>query len=183
MGKNTKQGMNLLKVQPTEHRLMALGTQLTFMERLFLEHQWALMEQRWETALERFEQVYECRTVHLDFMENRLLPLFEKYIHPVPHGARLRYFKREAAQIRKRLKPYIRLLSRLYQSDAMKQLDLARLFDEYMLLKDLLDHHDTREKVFLFPLLDTKLNATDRWALLNIYRARITQLEERWRYV
>ena len=174
--------MTLLFFKPYGNRLCDLKNQLEGLDKLFLEHQWALMEKKWETALERYEQMYELRLYHLAFMEFSLLPLFENNLKTIPRGARPLYFRREARLIRNGLKRYIRLFGRLYLHNKMETIDVPRLFDEYMPLKDLMDHHDAREKVFLFPKLDDALPAVKREQMLEDYRKTVKQLEKRWIY-
>ncbi len=158
----------------------ALGPHLECLDRLLVEHQLAFMEKRWEDGITAYEQVYELRRYHLTFMEQRLLPLFESFYPQPPHGARSIYFIREKKQIVKTMARYVRLFSRMYLAERMAALDLPRLFDEYMYLKDLLDHHDAREKGFIFKLLDAQLPAFDRKNLLSAYREGLIKMKGRW---
>ena len=157
-----------------------LSRQLAQTDEWLTEHQLAFMEERWEAGMVCYEKVYELRRYHLRFMAESLLPLFRQHYPQPPSGARPLYFEREKKLILKTMRPYAYLFPRLYLAGRMETLNLARLFDEYMYLKDLLDHHDAREKGFLFRLLDEGLSGERRSALLERYRRGLRVFEGRW---
>ena len=57
-----------------------------------------------------------------------------------------------------------------------EELDIVNIFEDYAWLKDLLDHHDAREKAFLFPILDEKLPVVPKRELLKEISKRLGQL-------
>ncbi len=63
--------------------------------------------------------------------------------------------------ILKDLNKHVRFLGQLLLHPQQIKLDLVRLFEEYAWLKDLLDHHDAREKVFLFTVLVNEMTEED----------------------
>jgi hypothetical protein len=132
---------------------MDLQKNLELCDRLFLEHQSALMHKKNEQALHLFGKIYNYRMSHLSAMENILLPAFEKIVPDIPKGAKKIYFLREKKLIERELKRMIRMLSESVLHNTT--LDLLHLFEEYVWLKDLLDHHDAREKTFLLPTLQS----------------------------
>lgn len=157
-----------------------LSAQLQNLDDLLIEHQLAFMEKDWKKGIGLFEQVYELRRYHLNFMEDKLLMLFRAYYPRPPHGARPLYFIREKKLILKKTSAYVHLFGKLFLAGRMGQLQLPRLFDEYVYLKDLLDHHDAREKGFLFTLLDSAMAAKERLVLLHDYRVGLEPLKDRW---
>ncbi len=173
--------MTLCFFDPTEDTLSSgLTRQLETLDGWLREHQLAFMERRWREGILLYEKVYELRRYHLDFMESELLPRFEDRYPKPPHGARPGYFRREKKLIIKTMRPYAHLFGRLYLREAMEELSLPRLFDEYMYLKDLLDHHDAREKGFLFRMLDEALSRETVGTLLINYARGVEQREARW---
>ncbi len=135
-----------------------LSSQLVFCDKLLLDHQVSLMHKKYEQALSQFEQLYEIRTTHLQIMEEKLLPLYESLHLEYPKGGRPLYFIREKRLILKELNRQVRLLGQFILHPEQITLDLVNLFEEYAWLKDLLDHHDAREKGFLFPSIDKELS-------------------------
>lgn len=133
--------------------------------RLLLQQQILLMHDKTESAQLLFEEFYTYRKAHLIMMENLLLPAFEKVVKDdLTEGAKPLYFIREKALILKELENLVRKLGNLVLHTG--QLDIVALFEEYAAFKDLLDHHDAREKAFLFPILDEKLDVIDKGNLL-----------------
>ncbi len=138
-----------------------------FCDRLLIEHQISLMHNNVEKALLQFEQLYEIRTTHLKIMEEKLLPLYETVLDEFPKGGKPLYFIREKKLILKDLNRFIRLQGRMLLNPDSVKIDLVELFEEYAWFKDLLDHHDAREKVFLFPVLDRNLDEKNKTILLD----------------
>lgn len=125
------------------------------------------MHKNFERALFQFEQLYKIRTKHLQIMENKLLPLYQSLLTDFPKGGRPLYFIREKKLILKKLNRFVRFLGELVLNSGKTKLDLVKLFEEYAWLKDLLDHHDAREKAFLFPTLEKKMSKDNRQQLLS----------------
>jgi len=164
--------MKLILSPPT---FSDLKQNLELCDDLFLKHQIKLMHKEIENALAVFEQLYRIRTIHLSVMEEILVPAFISMIEEIPEGAKPLYFEREKKQIFKYLDKYIKLLGNLLlHSDP---LDIVSLFEDYAWFKDLLDHHDAREKAFLFPSLD-KIANDKKQLLLNKVSAQLAALEE-----
>jgi len=151
-----------------------LKKNLEYCDSLFLDHQLLLMHRDTEQAFEIFEQLLAIRKVHLSVMEQSLLPAFVEVKETIPDGAKPLYFEREKKQILKFLEIHARKLGNtVLQSE---KLDIVALFEDYAWLKDLLDHHDAREKAFLFPALDA-LNETKRTEILEDVSSQLVSLE------
>jgi len=143
---------------------------------LFLQHQLQLMHKNVEQAFGLFEKIVLIRGLHLEIMEDLLLPEFIKISDQIPAGARPLFFVREKKQILKYFNKYIRDLGSILLHSA--ELNIVHLFEEYTWLKDLLDHHDAREKAFLFPTLDARLEPSLKHQLLQNVAKRLLTLEE-----
>jgi hypothetical protein len=136
-------------------------------DKLLMRHQVSLMRKEVEKAMIQFEQLYEIRSTHLKIMEEELLPLYKSVLNEFPKGGKPLYFIREKKLILKDLNRFIRLQGQTLLSPDSVKIDLVKLFEEYAWLKDLLDHHDAREKVFLFPVLDRNLDEKNKTILLD----------------
>jgi len=152
-----------------------LKLNLELCDKLFLQHQVQLLHKKNEQAFAIFEKLTLIRKVHLTVMEDCLLPVFKKTLQQIPDGAKPLYFEREKKQILKYLNKYIRKLGSIILNS--EELDIVTLFEEYAWFKDLMDHHDAREKAFLFPILDEKLQKSEKIELLNIISGQFAVLE------
>jgi len=151
-----------------------LKKNLEYCDSRFLEHQLLLMHRKIDPAFAIFEQLVQIRKVHLSLMEQCLLPAFIKTKDKIPQGAKPLYFEREKKQILKYLNSYVRKLANTLLHSA--KLDIVGLFEDYAWLKDLLDHHDAREKAFLFPTLDA-LNEKRRAEILEDVSVHLAMLK------
>jgi hypothetical protein len=151
-----------------------LTKNLEYCDSLFLDHQILLMHKKTGQAFAVFEQLVQIRKVHLAVMEECLLPAFLKTADTVPEGAKPLYFEREKKQIFKFLEIHARKLGNTVLHS--EKLEIVTLFEDYAWLKDLLDHHDAREKAFLFPALDA-LNETKRAEILENVSAQLLSIE------
>jgi len=153
---------------------------LLFCEELLTFHQISLMHKQPEQALLYFEQLYETRRLHLDHLENRWIPYYESSFPKLPKGGKPIYFRRERKLILKHTEKYVRLFSRYVQNPRAIKLDLPRLFEEYMFLKDLLDHHDARETKILLPFLGKNAAEHVLAGFMEEYNREIKLLWRRW---
>jgi len=158
--------------------LYPLKQRLERCDRLFLEHQVSLMHGDFETAQMRLEQVYEMRQLHLQIMEELLLPLYEEIQVEPPKGGRTHYFIREKKLILREFSKFIRINSDVLLNASHKKADIVFLFEDYVWLRDLLDHHDAREKAFLFPVLEDKLDSKRCNEIATIIETKFTALEK-----
>ncbi|KAA3617545.1 MAG: hypothetical protein D8M58_01715 [Calditrichaeota bacterium] len=135
---------------------------------MFIDHQIFLLKKDYEQALLIFERLYDIRTIHLKIMEEKLLPLYESALNEFPKGGKPLYFIREKKLILKDLNKQMRFLGQFVLHPEKVELNLVKLFEEYAWLKDLLDHHDAREKAFLFPTLEKELPDEQKKNLLEM---------------
>ena len=117
---------------------------------LFVMHQKYLMHGEIEKASDKLLELKKFLKFHLEAEDNILLPLYEKYVSPIPAGGAVEFFIHEHHKINRYMDAFY---GRSIDISA-DSLDLVHLFDEYYKFKHLLDHHHTREDTFLFRLLD-----------------------------
>ena len=130
-----------------------LITILEYCDSLMIEHQVLLMKQNYDQAFACFEKMYSIRLKHLEQMENTWLPEYENATPVFPSGGRPLYFLREKKLIVRDLEKHVRKAGQLALEHPGGNFNIVELFESYIRTKDLLDHHDAREKAFLFPLL------------------------------
>jgi len=148
-------------------------------DRLFIEHQTACMSGNWEKALYAMERMYEFRMQNIQDEEDFLLPLYQSGIGEIPRGGALKFFVREHKLIKKNLDQMIRNMSNIILNDSGNDVNLIKLFEGYHTFKDLLDHHDSRERVFLYKLLDERMEMGVRDPALQKINIRWTELREK----
>jgi uncharacterized protein with PIN domain len=145
-------------------------------ELLLTEHRLALLRGELPAATRAFARFARTMRRHLDDEDAHVLPLYRARAPAEGHarGERPEVFEHDHAKIREHLARVEALLAALdaapptahaAPSDAV---DLARLhlLDRERTLVDLLDHHDRRERAFLYPFLERSLDAAERQALL-----------------
>lgn len=130
---------------------------LSYCDKLMLVHQTHLMRKDYIAAFAAFEELYNIRLAHLDLMEKSWLEAYKKILDEFPAGGRPVYFLREKKLILRDLQKYVKLTSNFALQGPDKGFKLVELFEGYIWFKDLLDHHDAREKAFLFPALEDNL--------------------------
>lgn len=122
---------------------------------LFLDHQQQCMQGFWENAYARLYAVYHLREHAMQIEEQWLIPLYQSRVMEVPKGGAVKYFMREHALIRKRLHSFLQRIKHTLFDPNREEINLVSLFEAYHTFKDLLDHHDSRDRVFLYRELDT----------------------------
>ncbi len=139
------------------------------LDELFFEHQRALIRGRFETALQILETYERNLAHHILDEEELLLPIYGKRVD-IPVGASVEIFLNEHRKIREFLPLFKAEFSKL---KAARDKERATIFllDSQVIFKKLLVHHDTRERRFLYPLLDQVTSLTERhiiFAKLNL---------------
>jgi hypothetical protein len=144
--------------------------------RLFLAHQIACMSANWEEALNAMELMYELRMQNIQDTEDLLIPLYQSFINEIPQGGAIKFFVRENKLVRKNLDSFVHNISNVVLYDTGNEVNLVKLFESYHSFKDLLDHHDARKRVFLFKLLDEKVDSRNRESVLGKINYNYTAL-------
>jgi hypothetical protein len=156
-----------LKIIPMRfHSFSDIDRLHRFADHLFIEHQAACMEHNWDIALRKLELMYELRIQNIKVENEFLLPLYKSEISEIPKGGALKYFEREHKLIAKYLKSIIHNISDIVLHELSDKINLVKLFENYKDVKDLLDHHDAREREFLFKLLDENIDIQTKSSIL-----------------
>jgi hemerythrin-like domain-containing protein len=151
------------------HNISDLSDFHIYINNIFLEHQIAIMNGELENAYTHLRFLSKLIKRHISDEEELLIPVYEKLISPEPPGGAIRYYLREHKQI---LRILNKLVSNLKEwlTNPPGQIDIVRQFDSYYKFKELLDHHDSRERVFLYRLLDQKLSPKEKYVILDKIR-------------
>jgi hypothetical protein len=118
----------------------------------FFEHQRALIFGEFNAALERLLGYESLLLDHIRDEEELLLPIYEARAE-IPVGASAEIFCNEHNKIRQYLELFKAEFTKLLTADDRERA-IIFLLDSETTFKRLLVHHDTRERKFLYPLLD-----------------------------
>jgi hypothetical protein len=143
-------------------------------DELFLHHQAYLMKNDLENALLTFEKIFEYTNQNIKDEEKFLLPYYAAHPESIPQGGAVYFYEREHKLLRREMKKYLKLYSEALLHPGSVEIDIIKIFDDYYDLKDLFDHHDARERVFLFKVLDEIMPVEEKEKILR-------QIEERQR--
>ena len=139
--------------------IIGLNQQHEYITELFIMHQKLIMHGKMNHAIELLEKLSLYVRNHIKTEDNFLIPLYEKYISPVPVGGAVDFFRIEHEKINQFMFDILKASAQWTGKFKIKQIELVRLFDKYYNFKHLLDHHHTRENTYLFHLLDKVLEA------------------------
>ena len=129
--------------------LLMLHQQL---DELFFEHQRALIRGELEMALQKLEEYERGLLDHISDEEEVLIPIYAERAQ-APVSASVEIFQNE----HRKLKEYLALFKAEFpklSAAADRERAVIFLLDSQNTFKRLLVHHDTRERKFLYPLLD-----------------------------
>ena len=129
--------------------LLVLHQQL---DELFFEHQRALIRGELEVALARLEGYEKELLDHIWDEEEVLIPIYAARAE-APVGGSAEIFLNEHRKIREYLALFKAEFANLSAADDLERAVIF-LLDSQVIYKRLLVHHDTRERKFLYPLLD-----------------------------
>ena len=141
----------------------------TYLNKIFIEHQIAIMNGELDNAYSQLRFLSKLIRRHISDEEELLIPEYEKLIRPEPPGGAIRFYLREHKQILRILNKFVSNLKE-WLTNPPGQIDIVYQFDSYYKFKELLDHHDSRERVFLYRLLDQKLSQREKYIILDKIR-------------
>jgi len=146
--------------QLLELTLMAVHQQL---DQIFFRHQCALLDRDAPRASHCLAEYSAMLLAHIDEEERFILPCY------AAHGgdatdAPVRLFQGEHHNLRRFLMDFAERL-RVWSQSPDDRL-LLELFDRQATFKNLLLHHDLRERNMLYPHLSRSLSATEQQCLL-----------------
>ena len=138
---------------------------------IFVQHQEHLVSGRLARARERFARFDAEIREHIGEEEAEMMPIYEER-GGAPPGGSPELFTSEHRKIEKHLEGIAADLESLEDGNARGVIDL--LEREYE-LKQLLLHHDLREKNFLYPILDRVASAEEKDRILAMLRGRLAR--------
>lgn len=122
------------------------------LDELFLEHQRALIRGDLEVALAKLEGYEKELLDHIWDEEEVLIPIYAARAE-APVGGSAEIFLNEHRKIREYLVLFKAEFVKLFAAGDLERAVIF-LLDSQVIYKRLLVHHDTRERKFLYPLLD-----------------------------
>ena len=132
-----------------------------YMDAIFVSHQIAIMEGKSQEALTILTMLQKRMSRHIRDEEALLLPPYQLAIKPEPQGGAVAFFQKEHLQILGFLHSLIGS-----QPSGQAHISFVRYFDQCIIYKDLLDHHQARERHFLYRLLDGVLQRKEKKRIL-----------------
>jgi iron-sulfur cluster repair protein YtfE (RIC family) len=133
------------------------------LDELFLAHQEALLDSNIERAaaiLDEFES--ELRS-HMRFEEELLFPIYERAGRI--EGGPIEFYSGEHKKLLDFLARSSATLAGMRAAPPAKR-QIVELFDQEAMFKQLLQHHDARERNILYPTLDKVATEAERVRLL-----------------
>lgn len=150
----------------TPRSLMLVMERHAHLDALFLEHQTAVLDRDMASARGALEAYAQALEAHMQEEERHVLPLYAARVPEQPGGQpqmfhdEHRRIRQLVADLTKRLDALAATADRPDAKTALALLDQETQFKNYM------DHHDRRERSFLYPGLDAHLTPDERAALL-----------------
>jgi hemerythrin-like domain-containing protein len=136
-----------------------------YLDELFLQHQEALLQLDIELAAERLMSYEHELRLHMQVEEEWLLPVYAR-AGKIPGGPP-EFFTGEHRRMREFLERIAARLEEMKLDRANLSRRVIALFDEEAAYKNLLLHHEMRERNLLFPTLDRVTDETERRELVN----------------
>lgn len=150
--------------------LLILHEQL---DELFFDQQRALIRGELQAALEKLE-AYESELLdHIWDEEEVLIPIYAERAE-APIGGSAEIFLNEHRKIRDYLNLFKAEFTKLFAADEFERAVIF-LLDSQTTFKRLLVHHDTRERKFLYPLLDEVTTEPEKLRIFERLRLRPTK--------
>lgn len=145
--------------------MMAVMERHTHLDALFLEHQTAVLDRDLTSARGALEAYALALDAHMAEEQAHILPLYGARVPEQP-GGQTRMFLDEHARIRVLLADLQKKVDALCGLEKPEPKAVLALLDQETQFKNYMDHHDRRERSFLYPGLDGVLSVAEREALL-----------------
>ncbi len=155
--------------EPTFLSLLGLHHELND---LLARHQAKLVSGAIGKAVSDWAEFMAALIVHADDEEQLLLPLYQKRV-TIPRGGTVDLFLAEHRKIRAFLAEISGLLNEVKGMPEPGAHRIIVILEREYEFKKLLEHHDMREKNFLYPLLDGGTAAAERRKMLSRLRVSI----------
>ena len=133
------------------------------LDELFFVHQRALMRMDIGEARRALEEFNSALLAHIHDEEELMIPIYlDRAVSPI--GATAEIFLGEHNKIRQYLELFKAEMIKLKTTEDLER-GVLFLIDSQHIFKRLLVHHDTREKKFLYPILDEVTTESERLEL------------------
>lgn len=155
-------------VDETAFSLMALMERHASLDGLFLEHQTALLERDFDGAVGAFERYVAVLEAHVEEEQRTILPLYREKAAQPPGGT-AGMFEDEHRKIRDMIADLRGKLENARDAASGRRPDariVLALLDQETQFKNFMDHHDRRERTFLYPGLDAVTTPEERREIL-----------------
>jgi len=139
-------------------------------EEIFLVHQEALLDLDIPLAAASLRRFGEALRHHIQVEEDILLPIYQQA--PPPPGGATELFRGEHRKLCEFLDRFEQLLALMQDRPADLKRRILHLYDLQASFKNLMEHHDLREKNIFYPTLDAITSRREREALLPVCAAR-----------
>lgn len=136
------------------------------LDRLLLQHQSALLAQNIPEARRHWTEYEAALGRHMRFEEEEILPIYRR-LDPPPKGCPAEFFTGEHKRLREFLMRIKRKISGLGKGKKREE-KILKLLDLEWAYKNLMQHHDSREKNVLYPSLDRLVTAAERRGILSL---------------
>lgn len=146
--------------------MMVMMERHAHLDALFLEHQTALLDRDMTSARGALETYAQALDAHMSEEEAHVLPLYRARVPEQP-GAQTQMFLDEHARIRLLVGDLVKKVDALAAAaDRPDAKTVLALLDQETQFKNYMDHHDRRERSFLYLGLDAVTTPEEREALL-----------------
>lgn len=126
-----------------------------------------------DRALAAWCELAELLLAHLRFEDEHLIPLFAARVQPPPRGCSAELLNAEHRKLEKLLTELGPALQAHLAERREDPVALLQLLEQQRTLREVLEHHDQRERAAFFPALEEILDEEDREQL---GRLRASQL-------
>ena len=131
---------------------------------MFLSHQEALLALDLELALIRLKRFESELRAHMRLEEDLLLPLYARA--GSIRGGPIEFYTGEHQRMTEFLARFTEQLEELKRNPSKLRRGIIELFDGEAVFKQLMQHHDMRERNILYPTLDKVTSEEERRDLL-----------------
>ncbi|MFO0982673.1 MAG: hemerythrin domain-containing protein [Planctomycetota bacterium] len=149
---------------PATESFLCLITLHRDLDELFLKHQEALLARDVELAGHRLAAFEAQLLAHMRAEEEILLPVYRRAGH-VLHGP-VALFTGEHQRMLEFLARFFVALQEMRAHPHELDRRILKLFDQQATFKGLVDHHDAREEMYLYPTLDRVTTPHERRDLI-----------------
>lgn len=115
------------------------------------------------TAWDRFETRLRA---HIQFEDEQLIPVFAERVQPPPLGCSQELLHAEHRKLERLLSSCGEAVSEHLEQHADEPAALLALIEQQRIIREVLEHHDQRERAAFFPALHDCLQPAEKVALI-----------------